>query len=48
METGTKFGTRAISPDGTWSGAIYLAGLGCPKRMLNCLLLCEFIAMYVS
>ena len=41
--TGTKLGTRAVSADRAWSGAIYLAGLVCPKCLL--IACCEFIAM---
>ena len=34
IEIDNKLRTRAISADGAWSGAIYLAGLVCPKRLL--------------
>ena len=45
MEIGTKLGTRAISADGAWSGAIYLAGLVCPKRLIDCMCLLWIIAV---
>ena len=43
METGTKLGTRVISADGAWSGAIYLAGLVCPKRLLIACDCCDLL-----
>ena len=48
IEIDNKLRTRAISADGAWSGAIYLAGLICPKRLLIACDCCGFIAMIES
>ena len=44
IEIDNKLRTRAISADGAWSGAIYLVGLVCPKRLL---IACVVIYCYV-